>query len=127
MLLHLETNVTIYLVEQVQPYLPRVEVYTNIPNASLVVSGMTRLETRVHPMMLNDSARLAQFDAFFATVQLVEIPLVAFDLATTIRTTHRFSTADSIHLATAGVAGCDVFLTNDNQLRQYTGITVEVI
>ena len=38
-----------------------------------------------------------------------------------------FKTPDSIHLAAAVEARCDVYLTNDNQLTQYTGITVEVV
>lgn len=127
MTIYLEANVTIYLVERVQPYLPRIEAHTSAPNVNLVVSGLTRLESRVHPMMHNDPARLAQFDAFFATVRVVDIPVVAFDLATTIRATLGFKTADSIHLAAAVTAGCDVFLTNDHQLKKYTGLHVEVI
>jgi predicted nucleic acid-binding protein len=127
MLIYRDSVVTIYLIEQVQPFLPRVESHTNAPGASLAVSDLTRLECRVHPLMNNDPARLAQFDAFFATVRVVPLTTGVFDRATTTRAAHRFRTVDSIHLAAAVEAGCNVFLTNDQQLKQFTGITVEVI
>jgi len=39
----------------------------------------------------------------------------------------RYSLPDSLHLAAAIEAGCDVFLTNDNQLAGFPEITVEVL
>ncbi len=127
MLIYMDSTVTIYLVEQVLPYLPLVEAHINAPGATLAVSDLTRLECRVHPLMHNDPPRLAQFDAFFATVQVVDLSSAVFDLATTIRATYRFETADSIHIAAAVEARCDVFLTNDKDLKRFTGIAVEVI
>ncbi len=35
--------------------------------------------------------------------------------------------ADALHLAAAIESGCDVFLTNDNQLASFTDITIEVL
>ena len=37
----------------------------------------------------------------------------------------RYGLADALHLATAIESGCDVFLTNDNQLASFPDITVE--
>jgi predicted nucleic acid-binding protein len=37
----------------------------------------------------------------------------------------RYGLADALHLAAALEAGCDVFLTNDNQLAGFPDITVE--
>jgi predicted nucleic acid-binding protein len=37
----------------------------------------------------------------------------------------RYGLADALHLATAIEFGCDVFLTNDNQLSSFPDITVE--
>jgi hypothetical protein len=37
----------------------------------------------------------------------------------------RYGLADALHLATAIESGCDVFLTNDNQLSNFPDITVE--
>ncbi|MGC8641264.1 MAG: type II toxin-antitoxin system VapC family toxin [Isosphaeraceae bacterium] len=37
----------------------------------------------------------------------------------------RYGLADALHLATAIESGCDVYLTNDNQLANFPDITVE--
>lgn len=37
----------------------------------------------------------------------------------------RYGLADALHLAVAIESGCDVFLTNDNQLANFPDITVE--
>ena len=37
----------------------------------------------------------------------------------------RYGLADALHLAAAIESGCDVFLTNDNQLANFPDITVE--
>jgi predicted nucleic acid-binding protein len=37
----------------------------------------------------------------------------------------RYGLADALHLAAAIEYGCDVFLTNDNQLTNFTDIAVE--
>ena len=39
----------------------------------------------------------------------------------------RYGLADALHLATAIEHGCDVFLTNDNQLANFPDIKVEVL
>jgi len=39
----------------------------------------------------------------------------------------RYGLADALHLAVAVECGCDVFLTNDNQLFTFPDIAVEVL
>ncbi len=39
----------------------------------------------------------------------------------------RYGLADALHLAAAIESGCDVFLTNDNQLAHFPDITSEVL
>jgi predicted nucleic acid-binding protein len=39
----------------------------------------------------------------------------------------RYGLANAFHLAAAVEFGCDVFLTNDNQLANFPDITVEVL
>jgi predicted nucleic acid-binding protein len=39
----------------------------------------------------------------------------------------RYGLADALHLAAAIESGCDVFLTNDNQLASFPDITIEVL
>jgi predicted nucleic acid-binding protein len=51
-----------------------------------------------------------------AGVRILPFDLSASDAFGRIRSTHRTSAADSIHLACAGAAGVDLFLTGDKQL-----------
>jgi predicted nucleic acid-binding protein len=95
----------------------------------IAASDLVRLECRVKPMSLGDTAKLAVFDAFFARpdVRLVPITTAVFDRATAIRASHNFKLGDSLHLAAALEAGCDRFLTNDTRLSAFTDIPVEVL
>lgn len=95
----------------------------------IAVSDLVRLECRVKPLMVSDSAKLAVFDAFFLRpdVRIVPITTAVFDRATRIRAMHKFKLADALHLAAAVEAGCDRFLTNDSRLSAFTAIAVEVL
>jgi predicted nucleic acid-binding protein len=95
----------------------------------LAISDLTRLECRVRPLRLGDLVRLGEYDSFFARtdVQVVSLTGAVFDFATEISARHGFKSLDSIHLAAATLAGCDVFLTNDARLTRCPGITVEII
>jgi hypothetical protein len=39
----------------------------------------------------------------------------------------RYGLADALHLAAAIEFGCDIFLTNDNHLNNFNGITIEAL
>jgi len=95
----------------------------------VAVSDLTRLECRMKPIRLGNAAALALFDGFFAQpdVRLVPITTAVFERATVIGATHKFTLADSLHLAAAVEAGCDRFLTNDHRLSAFTDIAVEVL
>jgi predicted nucleic acid-binding protein len=62
-----------------------------------------------------------------AVNQVVELSREVMDRATQIRAEYGFRTSDAIHLAAAIPAHCQVFLTNDRPLTQFTEISLEVI
>jgi predicted nucleic acid-binding protein len=95
----------------------------------IVVSDMVRLECRVMPIRQADKTKLDSFDRFFASPDVVHVPLVTavFDRATRIRAQHNYKTIDSINLAAAVEHGCDRFLTNDARLKGFPDITVEIL
>jgi uncharacterized protein len=95
----------------------------------IAASDLVRLECRVRPMRLGLSARLADFDNFFARpdVRLVPLTTAVYDRATTIRAAYNFKLADSLHLAAAVEGGCDSFLTNDARLSRFPDIPIEVL
>ena len=74
-------------------------------------------------------ALLQDFDDYFANTIVEMIPLTrdVVDHATEIRAQYNFKTPDSLHLAAAIISNCDVFLTNDQRLNRFIGITIEII
>jgi predicted nucleic acid-binding protein len=87
------------------------------------------MECRVDPLRRGDTARLAQFDSFFASANLQVFPLstAACQRATRLRATYRFATPDALQLAVAIVHGCDRFLTADAGLLRCTDIPVDLL
>jgi predicted nucleic acid-binding protein len=96
---------------------------------SLAVSDLVRMECRMEPIRANDARRLARFDGFFAYPDVDVIPLsrAVLDRATQIRAQHNFKTVDSINLAAAVEGSCQIFLTNDRQLRSFPDLSVEIL
>jgi predicted nucleic acid-binding protein len=95
----------------------------------VAVSDLVRMECRVDPIRKGDNVRLTRFDGFFTRpdVHIVPITTVVFDRATQIRATHGYRTIDSINLAAAAEADCNLFLTNDTQLSGFPDIAVEIL
>lgn len=132
MLIYLDANIVIYLIENPPSWGPRATARMTALRASgdaIGVSDLTRLECRVQPLAANDTATLADFDAFFtaADVHVFSLPPPVFERATAIRAQYRFKLADSLHLACAVEAACDRFLTNDARLSRFPDIVVEVL
>jgi uncharacterized protein len=124
---YLDSVAVIYLVEQVAPYHTQIDARLNVTGVQPVVSDLTRTECLVKPIRTGDTNLRQLFEAFFARVAVVGFPPSVFDRAAEIRAHYPFKTPDALHLAAAIEAGCDVFVTNDQQLKQFTGIAVEVI
>jgi uncharacterized protein len=129
MRIYLDAAPVIYTVEQVAPYTAAVDSRLNASGVVRVISDLTRLECRVKPLRDGDLALLQDFDDFFAATVIEIVPLSrqVLDRATEIRAKYGFKTPDAIHLAAAMVSGCDLFLTNDHRLDQYSDIAIEVI
>lgn len=122
---YLDSAPVIYFVERTPSFYTRVRAFLQ-PSDWLVVSDITRMECRVLPLRANDSALLQDFDDFFAYYVNEVVPLTTevIDKATEIRAVYRFAPLDSIHLAAALAAHCDLFLTNDLRLAGFGEIQV---
>ena len=96
---------------------------------SLITSRLTRLECRSKPLRAGDLATLAQFDVFFAGVELVlaEVSPAVVERATDLRARYNLKTPDAIHYATAVEVGATVFLTGDRALSRCSEVPVEVL
>jgi len=130
MRIYLDSAPIIYLVEQSPGFAQRTESKLASLGGDRVSSDLGLMESLVRPLRNLDAGRVQEFEDFF-TIQLAEVvdlTRTVYRLAARIRADFRhFKTADAIHLAAAVHSGCDRFLTNDAQLKQFTGILVEVV
>jgi predicted nucleic acid-binding protein len=61
-------------------------------------------------------------------LELVPISAQIIETATVLRARHRFlKTPDAIHLASASLSACDVFLTHDRALERCAELRVEIM
>ena len=132
MLVYLDSVIVIYRIEGDPPFKTRANRrLSDLESAGdrFAVSHLSRLECRLQPIRIGDTATLAHYDDFFALphVEVVPITPAVFDRATLIRATFNFKLGDALHLAAAVEAGCDLFLTNDVALARFSDIPVEIL
>jgi predicted nucleic acid-binding protein len=127
--IYLDASPVMYYVEGTAPFAALVAARINAPGEVLVASDLTRLETLVLPVRVGDAQRVRDFEDFFAqrVAEMVPFTRAVFDRALDIRVRENFRVPDALHLAAAVEARCDLFLTNDAQLRRFAGIAVEVV
>jgi len=129
MRIYLDSAPIIYWVERITPFHGQVDARIKPPGVVLVSSHLALLECLVLPIRQSQSALQQEFELFFATQLAETVPLseAICRKAAEIRATESFRTPDAIHLAAALQAGCDLFLTNDQRLKSFSGIAVEVV
>lgn len=92
----------------------------------MLTSVITCEEYLVYPYRTRNKEKA---DAFMEFVSDCDIPIYPIDLGTAkkaaeIRAAYKdFKAMDSLQLAVACMQGCDLFLTNDKQLRQFKEIS----
>ncbi len=96
--------------------------------AQVAVSRLGVMECRVKPLREGDATLLAQYDAFFAQVQIVELAASIVTIATDIRATTALKTPDALQAASALSLRADcVFLTGDAGFARVPGLNVRQI
>ena len=94
-------------------------------NKEFVTSVITMEEYFVFPYRNNNHAYIDMFNRLVATtkMEITEISQEIAKKAAQIRAEYkRFKAMDALQLAVACFEGCDLFLTNDKQLRQFKEI-----
>ena len=88
----------------------------------MATSTITCMEYLTYPYKMGNTEKI---NAFFDFVKDCDIPLYSIGeevakKAAQIRAEYKvFKAMDALQLATACLTGCDLFLTNDKQLRQF--------
>src|SRR3954469_22793545 len=143
MLYYLDTVIVIYAVEgnpadkkRAKDHLAALEQAGH----RFAISELTRTECLVPVFGVGTGQRLSDFFRFFHGPNLRTLGLTAamHTRASAIRGGHnypllppaqprRYGLADALHLAAAMESGCDVFLTNDDQLANFPDIPIEVL
>jgi uncharacterized protein len=134
MTVYLDANCVIYLVELNPIWGPK--LLTRIAalrdgGSQIAVGDLARTECLAQPFLKGNAAVIADFQAFFSSVNVDVLPLTAAvcERAAQVRAASQFQlkVPDCLHLATAIEHGCELFLTNDVALRRCTQITVEIL
>lgn len=103
------------------------EIFYEILNEEIqfVTSAVTVEEFLVFPYRNNDNSAIESFWTFIneGNINVLEIDNAVAVEAAKIRAEYRhIKTADALQLAAAICGGCDLFLTNDKQLKQFDKI-----
>lgn len=128
----LDTAPIVYYLENNESYYPKMKKFwKECGNCDYVTSAVTVTEYLTYPYQQNN---IRLINAFYGFVDGMDIEVRCIDMAIAekaaqIRAEYRgFKSMDALQLASACLSGCDLFLTNDKQLRQFKElkcITVE--
>lgn len=122
----LDTSPFVYYLEHNESYyLNMKKFWKEYEDCDYVTSAITVTEYMTYPYQQNN---LQLINAFYAFVNGMDIEIKSInrtiaDKAAKIRAEYKyFKTMDALQLATACLTECDLFLTNDKQLKQFREI-----
>ncbi len=129
----IDTSPIIYLVEKHPQYFPLMaEVLSRISNGNMIaISTMITLtEVLTHPIkqgnlqLANDYEKILLNSVGF---RMMPVEAQIARRAAELRAQYNLKTPDALQIATALVAGCDAFLTNDIRLKQVKVISFLIL
>ncbi len=126
----LDTPPVIYLIEEHPQYLPIVRpVFAAMAAGKLtgVTSALTLLETLAQPYRIGNAPLAERYEVFLTRsrgLRCEEITRTVLRTAAQLRAASSIKTPDAIQLATALIARCPVYLTNDRDLPAIAGIRI---
>lgn len=123
---YLDANILIYLAEGAVEYQDAVEAQLRTLGAvspRFITSELSLAEVLVHPLRTNNKALIAVYEELFASfVRSETVSREVLYLAAQLRAdTPSQRMPDAIHVATATLAGAEVFLTGDQGIKNVPG------
>jgi predicted nucleic acid-binding protein len=129
----IDTSIIIYFMESNPLYDNLISnVFQRISNGSLlgITSIITLIEVLIHPIRQGNTRLQKQYrdlllnsDNFYT----VTVDSSIAELAAQIRSYYNIHIPDAIQIATAKVTGCEVFLTNDINLKRIEDLSVLIL
>jgi predicted nucleic acid-binding protein len=126
----LDTNVLVYLLEDVAPFAATSQAITDAVEAgwvSAVLASIGLAELVTGPASSGDGALVERYKDELRSMTGLRIETLSAEIAVDaaiIRGSRRIGLADAIHLATARATGATAFITNDRSLRGSTKLEV---
>ncbi len=126
----LDTAPIIYFVEQKEQYLNHIINFFKANYLSAFYTSVISIaEYSLYPY-LYDKSLITKYNQFLDImgIKVIEINKEIAEKSAFIKSQYKyFKTADSLQLASALVYNCDLFITNDKQLRQFSDIEILVL
>lgn len=127
----IDTAPIIYYLQSSELYYNNMKAFWKEYNeCDYVTSTITITEYLTYPYRQEDMKLINSFYAFIndMDIQVKSIDGRIAEKAAQIRAEYKFfKTMDALQLVTACIMGCDLFLTNDKQLRQYKEIKCVIV
>lgn len=124
--IYIDTAPFIYYINHNDLYFSYIEkFFSDYEDAIFFTSLLSEMEYLVHPIRNKEPAKIQLFDRYVSILGIKICPVDKQTIykAATIRSAYRsFKAIDALHLATASLANCDLFFTNDKQLAQFPEI-----
>lgn len=128
MILYLDSNPLIYSIAAKprfrEPTLRWLDWHAAQPDATIVTSQLTVLESLVGVIKRNDAALRSELGRVLDAMMVLDVDSVIAERAAAIRASSQHRTPDAIHLATALTCGADLFLTADRRLKAFPDLRV---
>lgn len=118
-----DSNLFIYLIEEVQPFVQQVEqiVYTmRQERHQLITSALTVCETLVKPVQEQRQDLIEKYQVLFQQINIVPIEPTLAPTFAMVRSERAIKTPDALQLSCALKAGAEHFITNDNRLSLFS-------
>ena len=131
--IYLDANCIIYSMERIEPYRTLLQPLWNTAatrTLTIITSELTLLEVLVGPLKTGNKGLEDDFRALLQNspdVSMLPVTQAVLERAASIRATTGLKTPDAIHAATALLAGCALFVTNDPPFRRITDLSASLL
>lgn len=131
--IYFDTTPLIYFLDDEKPFSDKVSSFIfnhQDENDFYLTSTITDTEYLVFPYRMNDLAKISAYENFLSDFEfaVAEPNRAITKLAAKLRAKYAgIKGMDALHLATGLYFQCDIFLTNDSQLKQVSEVNVVLV